>query len=406
MIRYALVLLLMSLGHSAMATPEVLKIYLDADRTGHFASARAIEQGVKVAFSEVDNKINGIAVEFVITDHRGNAKRSKKNMQRFNNDPNAIAFVAGIHSPPLIKYRDYINQSEILTLVPWAAGTPITRYPDGEKNFVFRLSVDDSKVGKLLVDFALDQQCQQPHLVLENTGWGKSNYKAIMTALPPEIDSVVKTSWFDWGIKTSDARIIVREAQLEGAECLLLVSNAREGKVIIEAVSELGATLPIYSHWGITGGQFATNVPYPIREKARLRFVQSCFNFYSSEMNDFRRQVFAHASSLFAEQFAEPNIDAPAGFVHGYDLTKIFIQAAQQVELTDDMTVNRRLLKQALENIDTPVQGLIKQYRQPFSLFSRDNYDAHEALNSADYCMASYDENNAVKLMSKLAGVQ
>lgn len=406
MVRYALALFLMLFGHSAMATPEVLKIYLDADRTGHLASARSIEQGVKVAFSEVDNKLNGIPVEFVVTDHRGNAKRSKKNMQRFLDEPNGIAFVAGIHSPPLIKYRDYINQSGILTLVPWAAGTPITRYPDGENNFVFRLSIDDSKVGKLLVDFALDQQCQQPHLVLESTGWGKSNYKAIMMALPTEIDSRVKTSWFDWGIQVSDARIIVREAQLEGAECLLLVSNAREGKIIIEAVSELGATLPIYSHWGITGGQFATNVPYQTREKARLRFVQSCFNFYSSEMNDFRRQVFAHASSLFAKEFSEPNIDAPAGFVHAYDLTKVFIQAAQMVELTDDMEANRRSLKQALENIDVPVQGLIKQYRQPFSIFSRDNYDAHEALNVADYCMASYDEKNAVKLMSNLADVQ
>ncbi|NVD06574.1 hypothetical protein FCU94_06575 [Vibrio sp. JPW-9-11-11] len=389
---------LMSFG-SALASPNVFKIYLDADRTGHFESARSIEQGVKVAFAEVGNQINGVPVEFVLTDHRGNAKRSKKNMERFLNDPDALVFVAGMHSPPLIKYRDFINQSGLLTLVPWAAGTPITRYPDGDNNYVFRLSVDDSKVGKILVDYATEQACKQPQLVLENTGWGKSNFKAMMAALPDSSNQLVKTSWFDWGIKASDARVIVRQAQQEGADCLLMVSNAREGKIMIEAVSEVGAALPVYSHWGITGGQFATNVPYSMREKAGLRFVQSCFNFYSSQMSDFHRQVFRNAQQQFPDTFRQTNIDAPAGFVHGYDLSRVFIYAASSVELSDDMVSNRKALKRALENLPQPVQGLVKEYRRPFSPFSQNNVDAHEALGSQDYCMAVYDEQNAVKLL-------
>ncbi|MEL7293671.1 MAG: ABC transporter substrate-binding protein [Pseudomonadota bacterium] len=401
MLRYFVwILLTVMMSGSALAAPSLFKIYLDADRTGHLESALSIEQGVKVAFAEVDNQINGVPVEFVVTDHRGNAKRSKKNMDRFLSDPDALVFIAGMHSPPLIKYRDFINQSGLLTLVPWAAGTPITRYPDSSNNYVFRLSVDDSKVGKILVDHAAAQQCQQPHLVLENTGWGKSNFKAMMKALPDDSSDQVQTAWFDWGIRASDARIIVREAQQQGADCLLMVSNAREGKIIIEAVSEVGETMPVYSHWGITGGQFADSVPYQVREKASLRFVQSCFNFYSSEMNEFRQQVFSNARKLFPDTFSQPNIDAPAGFVHGYDLSKVFIQAASSVELGSDMGLNRKMLKQALETLQQPVQGLVKEYRRPFSAYSQDNVDAHEALGSQDYCMAYYDDKNAVKLLS------
>ncbi|NOH61484.1 ABC transporter substrate-binding protein [Vibrio sp. RE88] len=383
------------------AKPDVLKIYLDADRTGHLESALSIEHGIKVAFSQEGNQISGIPVEFVTTDHRGNVLRSKKNMERFLKDSDGLVYIGGLHSPPLIKYREYINKSKMLTLVPWAAGTPITRYPSAEDNYVFRLSVDDSKVGKILVDYALEQQCRQPHLVLENTGWGKSNYKAMMSALPGDLVERVKTSWFDWGIKDVDARILIREAQSSGGDCVLLVANSREGKLIVESVSDVGIEMPIYSHWGITGGKFAQNVPFPIREKANLHFIQSCFNFYSSEQNSFNQNVFKDAKTMFPAYFEDANIEAPAGFVHGYDLAKVFLKAASTVELTDDAESNRTALKKALESMDEPVQGLIKEYRSPFAPFTEDDFDAHEALDASDFCMAIYDDKDAVKLIPK-----
>lgn len=381
--------------------PEVFRIYLDADRTGHLESALSIEHGVKVAFSQHGDKIAGIPVEFIITDHRGNVLRSKKNMQRFLEDSQGLVYVAGLHSPPLIKYREYINKSKILTLVPWAAGTPITRYPSAEDNYVFRLSVDDSKVGNVLVSYALKQNCQQPHLLLENTGWGKSNHKAMMAALPEPLKNKVKTSWFNWGIKDIDARMLIREAQSSGGDCALLVANSREGKLIVESVSETGIKLPIYSHWGITGGQFAQNVPFEVREKAKLRFIQSCFNFYSSESNDFNRAVFEKAKTMFPAYFEDANIKAPAGFIHGYDIASVLITATNKLNLTNDIQSSRKAVKVALESMNERVQGLLKAYQNPFTPFSEDNFDAHEALGSEDYCMAMYDEKDAVKLLPK-----
>ena len=89
--------------------PDVLKIYLDADRTGHLESALSIEHGIKVAFSQKGNQISGIPVEFVTTDHRGNVLRSKKNMERFLKDSNGLVYIGGLHSPPLIKYLSLIH---------------------------------------------------------------------------------------------------------------------------------------------------------------------------------------------------------------------------------------------------------------------------------------------------------
>ena len=39
--------------------PDVVRIYLDADRTGHLESALSIEHGIKVAFSQNGDQIAG-----------------------------------------------------------------------------------------------------------------------------------------------------------------------------------------------------------------------------------------------------------------------------------------------------------------------------------------------------------
>ncbi|OEF07306.1 hypothetical protein A1QI_17740 [Vibrio genomosp. F10 str. 9ZB36] len=399
MTKWLLVLLTVYCSALFAAEPNVFRVYLDADRTGHIESARSIEQGVRVAFSEVGDQIGGVPVEFVVLDHRGNSLRSLKNMERFSKDPNGLVYISGMHSPPLIKYRQFINESQMLTLVPWAAGAPITRYPSSENNFVFRLSVDDSKVGRILVKHALANQCQQPQLMLENTAWGKSNYEAMKSALPEELKAKVQVTWFNWGISDIDARIKIRESIDANADCLLLVSNSREGRLIVQGVSDLKLHMPVYSHWGITGGDFAQKVSLEIRDNAQLHFIQSCFNFYSQQNNDFQQDVFKRAQALYPDDYATRNIAAPAGFVHSYDLAKIFLHAADNTGLTHDAKLNQRKLKASLESLTAPIQGLIKQYHQPFRVFSSQDLDAHEALGPDDLCMAKYDENNAVKII-------
>ncbi len=404
MVRASILLILFIHSLSASASShQMLKIYLDADRTGHKASALSIEMGFKTAFAEIDNQINNIPVEFVTTDHRGNALRSYKNMERFKNDPSGLVYVAGLHSPPLIKYREYINESQMLTLVPWAAGAPITRYPSTEKNYVFRLSVDDSKVGKVLVNHAVKEGCSNPHLVLENTGWGKSNHQAMSNALLAlnHNRKEVAVSWFDWGISDINARMLMREVQAADAQCILLVANAREGKLILEAINELDLELSVYSHWGITGGDFAEQVSYAVRDSVNLEFIQSCFNFYKAELSPFQARVLQNARQRFPTQIHDDYIQAPAGFVHGYDLAKVFIQAADQVDFNADISSIRTALKGALESLHTPVQGLLKVYQQPFQPYSSANKDAHEALASDDICMAKYDKYNRIVLSNK-----
>jgi branched-chain amino acid transport system substrate-binding protein len=58
-------------------------------------------------------------------------------------------------------------------------------------------------------------------------------------------------------------------------------------------------------------------------------------------------------------------------------------------------------LHYVLENFENPVKGLIKTYKFPFSKYSKENEDAHEALNENYFMMAKFDENGKIIQINK-----
>ncbi len=372
---------------------RVLKIYHDADWMNNVESSEAIWRGMEVALDEVKYQVNGTRIELVKRNHSGNVTRSLRNMKDFIEDENAIAVFSGMHSPPLITNRSFINENKIPVLVPWAAGGPITRYPSSN-NSVFRLSVDDTKAGEVLVKHAVSEYtCSRPYLLLENTAWGDSNAYSVKKALDVRGMSAVGIKRFDWSMKSHVARSLIHDVIRGGAECIILVSTSTEAAEIALAVSELDteARIPLISHWGITGGNFHEIVNSQTREKLDLSFIQTCFSFLDLSRDPLPRTVFRRLQTLYPKTIETPrDLKSPAGLIHAYDLTKVFIAALENIEITDNIYANRNALKVALETLEDPVVGLIKTYESPFSTYAESKPDAHEALGREDICMAAY----------------
>ena len=62
---------------------------------------------------------------------------------------------------------------------------------------------------------------------------------------------------------------------------------------------------------------------------------------------------------------------------------------------------NRAALKAALENLNQPVEGLVKTYHKPYSRYTDQTPDAHEALGLNDLCMAHYGKDNEIRVVQK-----
>ncbi|MFY8297251.1 ABC transporter substrate-binding protein [Pseudoalteromonas sp. SS15] len=370
-------------------------IYHDSDYSNHFASANAIKMGFMSALESEKNRLENVEFNFLEMDHRGNSNRSLLHMKKFLKDPKALFILGGLHSPPYIKNRTFINKEQILLLVPWAAGGSITRYEHGT-NWVFRLSVDDTKAGYRIIQFAKEaRSCEQPHLLLENTPWGKSNERTMQDALGK---NKAEVTWFNWNTRLKKSKLILRGIINTGADCIVFVGNAIEGKYFTQAMAEIDKTLqkPIISHWGITGGNFFDTTKQYLKGGIELNFIQSCFSFDELPHSDSVKKAIKSAKKLFKQDFDVETLQAPAGFVHGYDLGLLFVQAMTQIEATKDTASTRRSLRHALENLNLPVDGLVKVYSKPFS---NKGEDSHEALGLEDLCMAKYKENGSISII-------
>jgi branched-chain amino acid transport system substrate-binding protein len=378
---------------------ETYNLYLDADFSGAKASSISIQQGIETALFEVNHKLFKYQLNLVIKNHRGNSLRSKRNLEAFLQDPNALLVFSGLHSPPILANKKFINQNEILLLDPWAAAGPITRTTH-KKNWIFRLSIDDQKAGFIISDNAIKEGFTKPFLLLEDTGWGRSNEKTITKALKQKNLKPMGVKWFNWGIGKNHARLTLREIK-PLADVIFFVGNATEGKTFAKAMSELSSDerLPIRSHWGITGGDFADIINKDIRQSLDLQFIQTSFSFNSDKLTALPTSVFNTAKKNFKQLLTPQDIKAQTGFIHGYDLTKILISAINQSGLTGDKKQDQHNIHKALESLQKPVEGLIKTYIKPFSPYMINQPDAHEALSFNDYVMAYYGDDNEIILI-------
>ena len=382
-----------------------LKLYLSADLSVATTSSLAIEQGIRTALAEVDYRLGSYDLELVLLDHHGSTPRARKHLHRYLDDAEALAIFGGLHSPPLLATRDFINENRILVLSPWAAAGPITRAATPD-NWIFRLSIDDTKAGFVIACHAVrNRGISRPALLLEQTGWGKSNQRTMNAALKAEGHTAAVTKWFNWGLSEPSARILLRDIHRSGADAIFLVANAAEAKVIAKAMISLppAQRLPIFSHWGLTGGDFPEVIDNQQRQALKLEFIQTRFSFLSP-MTSFQQGVLAKARQLYPDTIRQAgDIKAPTGFIHAYDLTRTLIAAIRQAGLTGDIKVDRAAVRHALEYLQHPVEGLLKTYRQPFSPYDPETTpDAHEALGMGDFTMATYGPNNEILLFPPL----
>ncbi|MCP3888286.1 MAG: ABC transporter substrate-binding protein [Desulfobulbaceae bacterium] len=384
-------------------TPKGIKLYIDADFTNARTSSISIERGIRTALSEVGNLLEGYTVEIVKKDHRGNTRRSQDNLSDFISDKRALAVFCGLHSPPVLANLEFINTQGVLLLDPWAAAGPITRYSNGD-NWVFRLSVDDTKAGFVMVEHAVKRGFNRPFLLLEDTVWGKSNERTMIKALHEHDKIPAGILWFNWGLKERGARILLREILETGADTILMVANAPEAKVFCRAFLslEVNKKIPIISHWGLTGGDFPQNISHDQRQLLDLTFLQTRFSFVSNPEDNYGKQVFQRVRKLYPKSIESVgDIKAPSGFIHAYDLTRLLIAAVQESGLTGDITQDRERIRNGLEHLQQPVKGLIKTYITPFQPFEAHTPDAHEALGKKDLIMGRYNKNNEIVLIGR-----
>ena len=366
---------------------DELVIAIDADMSGNSSlSGLAIKRGIELAIDEVNQSggVLGKKLAVIARDNSMIPARGLANLKKFSLMPNLLAVFSGISSPVVLSELAFIHQNKMLMLDPWAAATPIIDNTY-DPNFVFRISVRDEFAADFLLENALKVSDKVGFLLVDN-GWGRSNHKALLSAMNKRGLTPTTTQWFEWGKK--DFGPTVNNLYQMGSEVIIYVGNPIEASAMIEQIGLKPTPLPVISHWGITGGYFPKLAGEALK-KVDLRILQT-FSFIDNKRAKVVDFVKNYKTRYAITQTSQ--IVAPVGTAHAYDLTHILVKAVEKAGSTDPDSVRK-----ALELLKYH-SGLVKEYSPPFSPTN------HDALKGDDFILTRYENGYLVPFTNKTGG--
>jgi branched-chain amino acid transport system substrate-binding protein len=381
--RWALsaILLLGSLAAAQEKPPILVGLHADMS-SGSAVAGEAIRRGALIAISEINAQgglLGGRKLELRVKDHHGVPARAAEQLPELADTPDLVAVLGGLHGAALIPSLPLIHERQLILLAPWTATTELIEH--GLKpSYTFRVSASDPLVSEFLVTHALKGGRTRLGLLLERSGWGRSNEKAMGEALARRKLIPAGVQWFNWADEDMETQLSTLERA--GAQALILVANAPEASNVIKTMARRPPEkrLPIFAHWGLAGGDFVKRAG-PSLAQVDLRVFQT-FSFMGATAPKTRAFIESY-QRMFGTQRAE-EIQAPTGVAHAYDAVWLLARAIQKAG-----TTQRPKVREALEQLE-PHKGLVRSYRPAFTATD------HEALELSDYKLATFNSEGVL----------
>ena len=358
----------------------------DPVKLGHVAalsgpsaqSGEAITRGLTIAINEINaagGVLGGRMIELVQRDDESNPPKGAIAARELIFKEKVTAFFGGIDSPVSLAIVPLANKEKVPFMGVWAAATPITRN-NADPNYVFRVSAVDALVDIRLLDHANRKfGAKKAGLMLINNPWGESNEKGLVAADAGNDDiEIVGIEKFE----NNDVDMVPQLTRLKnaGADAIILVVNAPPGAQMMKSRERMGWSVPVVSHWGISGGRFP-ELAGPTAGDAH--FVQT-YSFFGKQSPAGER-VLASLMKKYPEIKGPEDVFSPVGTANAYDAMYLMARAIDKAGSTDGDAIRKAMYEIGKHD------GLIKTYDNPFSPGN------HDALGPADYIMVHYEGN-------------
>lgn len=376
----AAVTLSMTVAAGAQAA-EPIKVGLVAALSGQSAkSGEALTRGLSMAINEVNAKggVLGRPLELVRRDDESNPSKGMLAARELVQREKVTVLFGGLDTPVSLAIVPLANQMKVPFMGIWAAGTKITENGAAD-NYVFRVSAVDELVDEALVKYGVDNGMKKPGMILINNPWGESNEAGFKRALE-------KRGLANAGverIQDSDLDVVPQLTRLKnaGADTLLMVGNVGPSAQVVKSLDRMGWDVPVVSHWGPAGGRFG-ELAGP--NASRVHFIQTyVFTEHNNAKGD---ALLAALKAAYPQIKTLADVTPAVGIANAYDALHLAAQAIEKAGSTDGKAVRDGFY--AITEYD----GLIKHYKQPFTV------QKHDALGPDDYLFTHFVNDQIVPL--------
>src|SRR5882757_10370811 len=344
-------------GGAAAAAAESIKIGVAGPFTGGSSSMGvSMRDGVRLAIDEI-NKSGGLLGRQLVAVERDDEAKNERGVQiaqEMINKEKVVAVVGYVNTGVALASQRFYQEAKIPVMNSVATGSVITHQFDKEpENYVFRNAAHDSIQAPMIVEEAITRRhFKKVAILADSTNYGQLGREDLEKALKAKGVTPVAVEKFN--IKDVDMTAQLLKAKEAGAEAVLTYGIGPELAQIANGMTKLGWKVPIVGSWTLSMANFIDNAG-PGGEGARMpqTFVQ--------EPTNPKRQSFI-ISYLKTFNPKNARMDSPVSAAQGYDSVYLLAAAIKQAGSTDGPKI-----KEALENLKTPVEGVVTTYNKPFS---------------------------------------
>jgi branched-chain amino acid transport system substrate-binding protein len=360
---------LFALGARASAQAPAggtIKIGLSGPFTGGSAPmGLAMRNGVWLAVSELNfmGGLLGKPIELVERDDQANPEVGGRIAQELIEKERVLATIGIVNTGVGLSSIDHYQKARVPLMIAVSTGTALTRKfapPAAAENYVFRVSPTIEMEARALADELVRRGYREVAILADATPYGEAGKNDLEKSLAARNIRITGIERF--AIGTTDMEPLLARLRAGRPQALLVWGIGPEMAEIAKDRLAVGWPVPLYGGWTFSMANFIDGAG-AAGEGALMTqtFVQ--------EGGLSNRNAFLLA---YAQQTKETRISSPMSAAQGYDGMRLLAAAIRQAEKADGAAV-----RAALENLRTPVGGVITTYNKPFTAQDHDAMSAN-----------------------------
>ena len=382
---------LAALAFPALAA-DTIKIALTGPYSGGSAPmGTSTRDGSKLAIAEI-NAAGGIQVggkklkiEFIERDDEAKNERGALIAQELASMADLSGVIGSVNTGVVMAGDKHLQEKGITKIICPAAGSKsMTQWatPDGPKElFIFRFAAHDAVQADLVVAEAIARGLTKVAIFHDDTNYGVSGRDDLLAQIKKQGDklTVLTQEKFKIGDKDMTAQLLT--AKSLGAQAILIWAIGPEEAAVSNGMAKLGMKIPLIGGWTLSMSNYIDNagvngngtmmpqtfIEEPVSPMAK-RFIES-----------------------YHKAYGVTRIPSAVAAAQGYDAVLIFAAAVKQAGSTDS-----RKIRDALEDLQSPVEGVIARWEKPYRKWNPGDVTTHEAFRREHTVMGMVKDGRVV----------
>jgi branched-chain amino acid transport system substrate-binding protein len=338
-------------------------------------SGQAAVLGIQTALEEVNaaGGVLGRRLALVIRDDLSQPPKSIQNMSDLIDSERVVAVFGPTNSGNALAWRHIPNQKRVPVMGCIGSATDITRpVSAGADNYMFRVSmVDRTQVVALMAYVKKSPNARRVGFLSETTGYGQGGLKDMTEVAAAQGITPVANEKFNVG--DTDMTSQLQKLRAANVDTAVVWAQGTPIGQLLRSMDKIGYFPTLISCWAADNQSFFNAAGPQLAE--RTFFLRTISEDRTPRQQAFMDRIAARLPTPSAFSFA----------VHGYDAAMLVARAVAQAGTTEGPK-----LREALEDLRQPYEGVLKTYTRPFSRTER------EAIGAADLRWTRWQDGKLV----------